>query len=141
MTWKWDQQQRAEAGPPQRDIYRDLMKKTNGQYDEAQRITKIKDPEHRHVIRCMRSGLIKSKCELTKGTQKEKVNHTEHLKGQEPEQTWGAHAGPNSRTHTTSYGSVKTRTNGGKRWRQISGKNSEAQTQQPCCATLQIHRY
>ena len=43
------------------------MKKTNGQYDEAKRITKIKDPAHRHVIRCMRSGLVKSKCEMTKG--------------------------------------------------------------------------
>ena len=47
--------------------YRDLMRKTNGHYNEAKRITKIEDPVHRHVIRCMRSGLVTSKCEMTKG--------------------------------------------------------------------------
>ena len=36
-------------------------------YEEGGRLAKIEDPRHRHVVRCLRMGLVKSKCEMTKG--------------------------------------------------------------------------
>ena len=48
--------------------YKPLTKRSAiGEYNEAKRLATIKDPEHRHIVRCLRAGLVKSKCELTKG--------------------------------------------------------------------------